>query len=100
DNINKVIKIIRQSRTRDDAAETLMEQFDLSKRQTNAILEMRLHQLTGLAMEDVQAEYDEIMLRIQYLKELLGSRDLLLGVVKDELIEVRDKHQDERWTDI
>ncbi|MDP6449527.1 MAG: DNA topoisomerase 4 subunit A, partial [Lentisphaeria bacterium] len=66
DNINEVIKIIRQSRTRDDAAETLMERFDLSKRQTNAILEMRLHQLTGLAMEDVQAEYDEIMLRIQY----------------------------------
>ena len=100
DNINEVIKIIRQSRTRDDAAETLMERFDLSKKQTNAILEMRLHQLTGLAMEDVQAEYDEIMLRIQYLKELLGSRDLLLGVVKDELIEVRDKYHDERWTDI
>ena len=100
DNINEVIKIIRQSRTRDDAAETLMERFGLSKKQTNAILEMRLHQLTGLAMEDVQAEYDEIMLRIQYLKELLGSRDLLLGVVKDELIEVRDKYQDERWTDI
>lgn len=100
DNINEVIKIIRQSRTRDDAAETLMERFGLSKKQTNAILEMRLHQLTGLAMEDVQAEYDEIMLRIQYLTELLGSRDLLLGVVKDELIEVRDKYHDERWTDI
>jgi DNA gyrase subunit A len=100
DNINEVIKIIRQSRTRDDAAEKLMERFDLSKRQTNAILEMRLHQLTGLAMEDVQAEYDEMMLRILHLKELLDSRDLLLGVVKDELIEVRDKYNDERWTDI
>ena len=100
DNINEVIKIIRQSRTRDDAAEKLMERFDLSKKQTNAILEMRLHQLTGLAMEDVQAEYDEIMLRVQYLTELLASRDLLLNVVKDELIEVRDKYHDERWTDI
>jgi DNA gyrase subunit A len=100
DNIAEVIEIIRSSRTRDIAAESLTERFALSKKQTAAILEMRLHQLTGLAMEDIQTEYDAVTERIQYLTELLASRELLLGVVKDELIEVLDKYHEERRTDI
>jgi DNA gyrase subunit A len=97
-NIDEVVTIIRNSRTRDEAAERLMERFDLSKRQTSAILEMRLHQLTGLAIEDLQAEYDELMKQIAYLKELLANRELRLNLVREELIEVRDKHADERRT--
>ena len=73
-NIDDVVKIIRESRTRDVASETLMARFSLSKLQVNAILEMRLHQLTGLAIEDLQKEYDEIKRFIDYLKSLLASR--------------------------
>ncbi|MCK5805275.1 MAG: DNA gyrase subunit A [Lentisphaeria bacterium] len=99
-NIDEVVTIIRASRTRDEAAQNLMERFDLSKRQTAAILEMRLHQLTGLAIEVLQAEFDELQKTIAHLKELLASRDLLMAVVKKELIEVRDKYGDERRTEI
>jgi DNA gyrase subunit A len=100
DNIDEVVKIIRASRTREEAGNRLTERFDLSKKQTTAILDMRLHQLTGLAMDDIKAEYEAVMARIAELKALLASRTLLMGVVKDELIEVRDKHGDERRTDI
>lgn len=99
-NIDDVVKIIRASRTRDEAAGTLMSKFGLSKLQVSAILEMRLHQLTGLAIEVLEQEYTDLMERITYLKSLLASRELLLGVVKDELIEVRDKYGDERRTEL
>lgn len=99
-NIDDFVKIIRASRTRDEAAETLMKKFNLTKIQVTAILEMRLHQLTGLAIETLEQEYKEIMERIAYLKELLASRDMLLGVVKTELIEVRDKYGEERRTEL
>ena len=97
-NIDEVVKTIRESRTRDAAAETLMLRFSLSKLQVNAILEMRLHQLTGLAIEDLQTEYDELKLHIDYLKSLLASRDLRIGVIKKELTEVRDRFADKRRT--
>ncbi len=100
DNMDEVVKIIRNSRTRQDAAEVLGERFNLTKLQTAAILDMRLHQLTGLAAEDIQAEYDELMKKIAYLKELLASRQMRLGVIKEELIEVRDKYGDERRSEI
>ncbi len=96
DNMDEVVKIIRNSRTRQDAADVLGERFNLTKLQTTAILDMRLHQLTGLAAEDIHAEYDELMRQIAYLKELLASRQMRLGVIKDELIEVRDKYGDDR----
>jgi DNA gyrase subunit A len=97
-NIDEVVSIIRNSRTRDEAAERLMARFELSKRQISAILEMRLHQLTGLAIDDLQTEYDELMTRIAYLKELLANREMRLNLVRDELVEVRDKHANPRRT--
>jgi len=99
-NIDDVVKIIRESRTRDDASSTLMAKYELSKRQVTAILEMRLYQLTGLAIEVLQQEYNDLMERIIYLKSLLASRDLLLGVVKEELIEIRDKYSEARRTEL
>ncbi len=98
DNIDEVVSIIRNSRTKEDAANALKERFELSKKQTAAILEMRLHQLTGLAMEDIQAEYDELLKVIAYLKELLASRDMRVAVIKEELLEVSEKFGDPRRT--
>lgn len=100
DNIDEVVRTIRESRTRQEAGERLIARFEFSEAQAGAILDMRLHQLTGLAIEDVQNEYDELMKRIEYLRSLLASREMRLGVIKDELIEVRDKYQDERRTEI
>ncbi|MBT3379724.1 MAG: DNA gyrase subunit A [Lentisphaerae bacterium] len=100
ENVDEVVRIIRASRTRPDAAAALMERFGLSEKQTAAILEMRLHQLTGLAIEELQSEYDELMERIAYFKSLLASRELRMGVVKDELLEVRTKYAEPRRTAI
>jgi DNA gyrase subunit A len=100
DNIDEVVSIIRASRTKDEAASALITRFDLSKKQTAAILDMRLHQLTGLAMEDIQSEYDELLKTIQYLKDLLASRELRVQVIKDELIEVAEKFSNPRRTEI
>ena len=100
DNINEVITTIRDSRTREDAAESLIARFELTKLQTNAILDMRLHQLTGLAMEDVKTEYDDVQQRIAELTELLSSRENLMGVVRDELLEVKEKFAEDRRTDV
>ncbi len=99
-NIDEVVKIIRESRTKDEAGKALILRFGLSQRQADAILEMRLHQLTGLAIEDLQKEYEEIQLRIEYFRSLLADRKKLFGVIKDELLEVRDKYGDERRTEI
>lgn len=100
DNIDEVVAIIRGSRTRDEAGTALMARFGLSERQTAAILDMRLHQLTGLALEAIQAEYNELMERIAYFKELLASREKRMAVVKDELVEVRNKYAEPRRTRI
>ena len=99
-NIDEVVKIIRDSRNREAAAEGLIARFQFSKEQVGAILEMRLHQLTGLAIEDVQTEYEELTKLIAYLKSLLASREMRLEVIKTELIEVRDKHSNPRRTEI
>ncbi len=100
DNIDEVVRIIRASRTRAEAAGNLIAAFEFSPVQAGAILDMRLHQLTGLAKEDVQTEYDELMRQIEYLRTLLASRELRLKVVKDELIAVRDKYGNPRRTEI
>jgi len=99
-NIDEIVKIIRGSRTKELAAESLISRFNLSGKQASAILEMRLHQLTGLAIEVLEQEYAEVMKRIEYLESLLASREMRLDVVKEELIEVRDKYGDERRTEL
>ena len=99
-NIDEVVRLIRESRTKQEAADRLCERFGFSTIQVNAILEMRLHQLTALAMEDVQNEYDEICKRIDYYKALLASREMRLGVIREELIQVRDKYATPRRTEI
>ena len=99
-NIDEVVKIIRESRNKKDAAEALQIRFELTTLQSNAILEMRLHQLTGLAIEDLQNEYDKLIERIEYLKSLLADRQLRLDVVRKELIEVRTKYATARRSEI
>ncbi len=100
DNIDEVVSIIRNSQTRDEAGNLLAVRFELSRRQTQAILEMRLHQLVALAIEELTKEYDSVMAEISYLKELLADRGMRLGVVKTELMEVRDKYATDRRTDV
>lgn len=100
DNIDEVVSIIRASRTRQEASDALIARFEFSDKQTAAILDMRLHQLTGLAAEDLQAEFDELMTRIEYFKSLLADRKLRLGVIRDELVAVRDKYGDSRRSEI
>ncbi len=100
DNIDEVIKIIRASRTRDEAAESLMSRFELSRRQANAILDMRLNQLTGLAIDELQDEFQQVTEHIAYLKDLLAHREKLMEVVKQELIEVRERYANDRRTEI
>jgi DNA gyrase subunit A len=100
ENIDEVVRIIRESRDKAAAGETLIERFGFSKLQANAILEMRLHQLTGLSREEIQGEYDELMKQIAYLNELLASREMRLGVIRADLLEVRDKYADPRRSEI
>jgi DNA gyrase subunit A len=99
-NIDEVVKIIRESRTKEIAGKALMERFSLSQKQADAILEMRLHQLTGLAIEDLELEYSELQKLIAYLKSLLASRELRLKLIKDELIKIKAKYASPRRTEI
>jgi DNA gyrase subunit A len=98
DNIDEVIAIIRASQTPDMARERLMERFSLSEIQARAIVEMRLRQLTGLEQEKLRAEYAEIMALIEYLKSVLASVDLQMKIIKEELLEVKEKYGDARRT--
>ena len=99
-NIDEVVKMIRDSRNREDAGIALMTRFNLTQRQVQAILDMRLHQLTGLAIEDIQTEYDELLKHIEYLKSLLASREMRIQVIKNDLLEVKEKHSNPRRTDM
>ena len=98
DNIDEVIRIIRSSY--DKAKENLMERFGLSEIQAQAILDMQLKRLQGLEREKLENEYKEIEAKIAYYKELLADINKVKAVLKDELIEIRDKYGDERWTEI
>ncbi|WP_294376977.1 DNA gyrase subunit A [uncultured Clostridium sp.] len=100
DHIDEVISIIRHSETAEIAKNTLMEKFTLSDKQATAILEMRLRRLTGLEREKIEEEYAELMKQIEYLKSILASEEKLLGVIKDELTEIKAKYSDERRTKI
>ncbi len=100
DNIDEVIRIIRASKTPDEARESLMETFNLSDIQSRAIVEMRLRQLTGLEQDKLRAEYEDIKKLIEYLKEVLANIDLRMKIIKDELIEIKEKYGDARRTEI
>lgn len=97
-NMDEIVKIIRKAKDRKDAQEKLMQKFKLSDRQSNAILDMRLYQLTNLEVEKVEAEYLEVIKRIAYLKDLLASEKKILGLIKEELTYLKDKYGDERRT--
>ena len=100
DNIDEVIALIKSSQTPDMAREKLMERFKLTDAQARAIVEMRLRQLTGLEQEKLRAEYKEVMDLIEHLRKVLNSVDLQMKIIKDELIEIREKYGDKRRTEI
>lgn len=100
DNIDEVIRIIRASKNAQIAKEGLIERFGLSDVQAQAIVDMRLRALTGLEREKLENEFKELMERITYLKSILADRNLLLGVIREEIIIIRDKFGDERRTTI
>lgn len=100
DNINEVIRIIRAAKTPNEAITGLMERFNLTEIQSRAIVEMRLRQLTGLMQDQLHAEYDEVMKQIAYYEEILSNEELCKKVIKDELIEVKNKYGDARRSEI
>ncbi|MDD2242997.1 MAG: DNA gyrase subunit A [Dysgonamonadaceae bacterium] len=100
DNIDEVIAIIRSSSNPQNAIQRLMERFELSEIQSRAIVEMRLRQLTGLEQDKLHAEYEEIEKQIAYFKEILSNDDLCMKVIKDELVEIKEKYGDERRSKI
>ena len=96
DNIDEVVRIIRAAKSPSEAKQGLMDRFSLSEIQANAIVEMRLRQLTGLLQEQLHEEFDEVTKKIEYYKEILSNDELCKKIIKDELIEVKEKHGDER----
>ncbi len=100
DHLDAVIKLIRASATPDEARTGLMSEFKLSEIQAKAILDMRLQKLTGLERDKIKAEYEELMKTIDYLKSILSDKTLRMQIIKDELLEVKEKYGDERRTEI
>ncbi|MEO2508801.1 DNA gyrase subunit A [Clostridium paraputrificum] len=100
DHIDEVISIIRHSETSEIARNTLIERFNFTDKQATAILEMRLRRLTGLERGKIEEEYNELMKQIEYLNSILASEEKLLGVIKEELLEIKNKYSDERRTSI
>lgn len=100
DHLDEVIKVIRESSTPDVAREELMARFKLSDIQARAILEMRLRTLTGLERDKIRDEYDELMKKIEWYKEVLATESLRMDIIKNELIEIKEKYGDERRSEI
>jgi len=100
DHLDDFVKIIRASQSREEARNRLMEKYPLSERQTNAILELRLYQLTGLERDKVEAEYQEVLARIEFLENILGNEGVLLDVIKEELREIQKKFSNPRRSQI
>ena len=100
DNIDEVIKIIRAAKNPNEAIENLMTRFELTDIQARAIVEMRLRQLTGLMQEQLRGEYDQIMERIAYYKEILSNEEICREVIKEELEDIKNKYGDERRSEI
>lgn len=100
DNIDEVIAIIKASQRQTDAMERLMERFNLSQIQARSIVEMRLGQLTGMELDKLHAEYEEVQGKVKYYREILSNEDLLYTIISDELKEIIEKYGDERKSDI
>ena len=100
DNIDEVIRIIRAAKTPNEAITNLMDRFQLTEVQSRAIVEMRLRQLTGLLQDQLHAEYEELMKQIAYFEEILTNEEICKKVIKDELIEVKEKYGDQRRSEI
>jgi DNA gyrase subunit A len=100
DNIDEVIAIIRASSNADEAREKLMERFKLSEIQSKAIVEMRLRQLTGLEQDKLRSEYDELLLTIEDLKDILAKKERRMQIIKDETLQIKDKYGDARRSNI
>ena len=100
DNLDAVIKLIRSSNDPDAARQGLMDQFELSREQAQAILDMRLQRLTALEADKVRAEHADLMERIGELREILGDEARVMGLVKDELAEIVETYGDERRTEL
>lgn len=100
DHLDEVISLIRHSQTTDEAREGLMTQFSLSQEQAQAILDMRLQRLTGLEREKIENEYNELVKLIQELKAILADEQLLLGVIREEILKIKEKYGDARRTEI
>ena len=100
DVIDEIIKIIRASKSVDEAKTQLMETFAFTEVQATAIVEMRLRQLTGLEREKLQSEYDELMKFIQYCQDVLANESMQFGIIKDETLEMKEKYGDARRTEI
>ena len=100
DHIDEIISIIRSSATPDAAKSALMERFSLSEVQSQAIIDMRLRALTGLERNKIQGEYDELMKRIEYFNQVLASEVMQMGIIKDEMLEIKEKYGDERRSEV
>ncbi len=100
DNLDAVISLIRSSRTPEDAKDGLMETFGLTEIQSKAILNLTLQRLTGLERDKIRDEYAELMKTIEYLREILANEGLRMKIIKDELVEIKEKYNDERRTHI
>ena len=100
DNIDEVVQLIRSSRTAQEAKTGLMERFGLTERQAQAILDMRLQRLTGLERDKIEAEYAELQKQIAYFRAVLADEQLVLGIIRDEILEIKAKYADPRRTEI
>jgi DNA gyrase subunit A len=100
DNIDEIVQLIKSSANKEDARDELMKRFGLSEIQSNAILEMRLHRLTGLARDEIENEYKELMELIAELESILKSEEKLAQIIKDEFIEIKEKFDSPRLTEI
>lgn len=100
DHLDEVIALIRKSSDPDEAKTSLMSNFKLSEIQAKAILELRLQRLTGMERDKIREEYDEIMTRIAWLKEILANEDVRMGIIRDEMLEVKEKYGDERRSEV
>ncbi len=100
DNLDRVIALIRSSKTDQIARDGLMKEFKLSEKQAQAILDMRLRRLTGLEREKIDSEYDELLKKIKYYKDVLEKKELLESIIKEEMLEIKNKFSDARRTNI
>lgn len=100
DHLDEVVKVIRASNNRDEARVELTQRFQLTDRQANAVLDLRLYQLTGLERDKINAEYQELLEKIKYFRAVLASEAMVRGIIKDELQEIQKHHKSERKTQI